>query len=54
MANTSSRGFTSMDDEKQAHEVSSDEAKNAGKKDGKAVRQDRAQMADIGREGDRH
>src|SRR6478752_4337114 len=67
MANTSLRGFASMDAAKQreiaskggkaahtkgtAHEWSSDEARNAGRKGGEAVSRDRAHMAAIGREG---
>ena len=61
------RGFASMDPEKQreiaskggkaahaqgrAHEFSSDEARNAGRKGGEVVSQDRKHMAEIGREG---
>ena len=67
MADTSNRGFASMDEEKQreiaskggkaahekgtAHEFSSEEAKEAGQKGGEAVSQDREHMAEIGREG---
>ena len=65
----SNRGFASMDEEKQreiaskgeraahesgnAHEFSSEEAREAGRKGGEAVSQDREHMADIGREGGR-
>ena len=61
------RGFAGMDREKQkeisskggraahakgtAHEFTADEARNAGRKGGQAVSQDRAHMAQIGREG---
>jgi uncharacterized protein len=67
MANTSKRGFASMDPNKQreiaskggraahakgtAHEFTSDEARVAGRKGGEAVSQDRAHMSTIGREG---
>ncbi len=67
MANTSKRGFASMDPSKQreiaskggraahakgtAHEFSSDEARVAGRKGGEAVSRDRAHMSAIGREG---
>ncbi len=67
MANTSKRGFASMDASKQreiaskggkaahakgtAHEFSSDEARVAGRKGGEAVSRDRAHMSTIGREG---
>ena len=67
MANTSKRGFASMDPAKQreiaskggraahakgtAHEFTSDEARVAGRKGGEAVSQDRAHMSAIGREG---
>lgn len=67
MSDTSKRGFASMDPEKQreiasqggkaahekgtAHEFSSEEAKEAGKKGGETVSQDREHMAEIGREG---
>ncbi|HKB80340.1 MAG TPA: KGG domain-containing protein [Thermoanaerobaculia bacterium] len=67
MANTSKRGFASMDRGKQreiaskggraahakgtAHEFTSDEARVAGRKGGEAVSQDRAHMSAIGREG---
>ena len=64
---TSSRGFASMDERKQreiasqggkaahqkgtAHEFTPDEARQAGKKGGEAVSQDRQHMAEIGRKG---
>ncbi len=67
MANTSKRGFASMDRSKQreiaskggraahakgtAHEFTSDEARIAGRKGGEAVSQDRQHMSTIGREG---
>ena len=67
MANTSKRGFASMDPSKQreiaskggraahakgtAHEFTTDEARVAGRKGGEAVSQDRAHMSAIGREG---
>lgn len=67
MANTSKRGFASMDRSKQreiaskggraahskgtAHEFTSDEARTAGRKGGEAVSRDRAHMSAIGREG---
>jgi len=67
MANTSKRGFASMDPSKQreiaskggraahskgtAHEFTSDEARLAGRKGGEAVSRDRAHMSAIGREG---
>src|SRR5437879_9363022 len=67
MANTSKRGFESMDPAKQreiaskggraahakgtAHEFTSDEARLAGRKGGEAVSRDRAHMSAIGREG---
>ncbi len=67
MANTSKRGFASMDRAKQreiaskggkaahakgtAHEFTSDEARVAGRKGGEAVSRDRAHMSAIGREG---
>ena len=63
----SNRGFASMDPQRQkeiaskggraahakgtAHEWSSDEARNAGRKGGETVSRDRAHMAAIGREG---
>lgn len=67
MAGKSRRGFASMDPAKQreiaskggraahekgtAHEWSSDEARNAGRKGGEVVSRDRSHMAAIGREG---
>ena len=67
MANTSKRGFASMDPAKQkeiaskggraahakgtAHEFTPDEARVAGRKGGEAVSRDRAHMSTIGREG---
>ena len=67
MANTSKRGFASMDATKQreiaskggraahakgtAHEFTTDEARVAGRKGGEAVSRDRAHMSAIGREG---
>ncbi len=67
MANTSKRGFASMDPGKQreiaskggraahakgtAHEFTSEEARVAGRKGGEAVSRDRAHMSAIGREG---
>lgn len=67
MANTSKRGFASMDRAKQreiaskggraahakgtAHEFTSDEARVAGRKGGEAVSRDRQHMSTIGREG---
>ncbi len=67
MTGKSRRGFASMDPARQkeiaskggraahekgtAHEWSSDEARNAGRKGGVIVSQDRAHMAAIGREG---
>jgi len=67
MANTSKRGFASMDAAKQreiaskggraahakgtAHEFTSDEARVAGRKGGEAVSRDRQHMSNIGREG---
>src|SRR4051812_20667724 len=67
MANTSKRGFASMDPGKQkeiaskggraahakgtAHEFTSDEARVAGRKGGEAVSRDREHMSAIGREG---
>src|SRR5216683_1492818 len=65
MANTSKRGFASMDPSKQreiaskggraahakgtAHEFTSDEARLAGRKGGEAVSRDRAHMSAIGK-----
>jgi len=67
MTGKSRRGFASMDPARQkeiaskggraahekgtAHEWSSDEARNAGRKGGVTVSQDREHMAAIGREG---
>lgn len=67
MAGTSNRGFASMNPEKQreiaskggraahakgtAHEFSSDEAREAGRKGGQAVSRNREHMAAIGRKG---
>ncbi len=64
---TGARGFASMDDEKQreiaskggkaahekgtAHEFTPDEAREAGRKGGQTVSQDREHMAEIGRKG---
>jgi len=63
----SNRGFAAMDDEKQrqiaseggkaahesgnAHEFTSEEAREAGRKGGETVSRDRQHMAEIGREG---
>ncbi|MBO9539755.1 stress-induced protein [bacterium] len=63
----STRGFAAMDQAKQreiaskggkaahekgtAHEFSSEEAREAGRKGGEAVSRDRAHMAEIGRHG---
>lgn len=67
MADTSRRGFASMDPEKKrmiaskggkaahqkgtAHEFTPDEARNAGRKGGERVSQNRDHMAAIGRKG---
>jgi general stress protein YciG len=67
MSDTSNRGFASMDDEEQreiaskggkaahekgtAHEFTSEEAREAGKKGGETVSQDREHMSDIGKKG---
>ena len=67
MSNTSRRGFASMDPDKQrqiaskggkaahakgtAHEFTPDEAREAGRKGGMVVSQNREHMAMIGREG---
>lgn len=67
MNGTSRRGFASMDPEKQraiaskggkaahakgtAHEFTPDEARDAGRKGGMVVSQNREHMATIGREG---
>lgn len=69
MNNTSRRGFASMDPGKQreiaskggraahakgtAHEFTPDEAREAGRKGGMVVSQNREHMAAIGREGGR-
>ena len=66
-ARTSRRGFAAMDQKKQkqiasmggraahergqAHEFTSEEARNAGRKGGQTVSQDRAHMAAIGKKG---
>lgn len=65
--NTSRRGFASMDSERQraiasaggkaahargtAHEYTPEKAREAGRKGGVAVSQNRAHMAEIGRKG---
>jgi uncharacterized protein len=70
MTNTSKRGFASMDEEKQreiaskggkaahqkgtAHEFTSEEAREAGRKGGETTSKDREFMAEIGREGGKH
>src|SRR5882724_13384090 len=70
MADTSNRGFASMDDDKQreiarkggqaahekgtAHEFSSEEAREAGRKGGETVSEDTGHMAEIGRQGGQH
>jgi general stress protein YciG len=67
--NTSTRGFASMDPDRQrqiareggkaahvkgtAHEFTSEEARNAGRKGGETVSKDREHMAEIGRKGGR-
>lgn len=67
MSDTSNRGFASMDDEKQreiaskggkaahekgtAHEFTSDEAREAGRKGGETVSEDREHMSEIGKKG---
>ncbi|MEB3182511.1 MAG: KGG domain-containing protein [Nostocaceae cyanobacterium] len=67
MADTSNRGFASMDEDKQreiaskggkaahekgtAHEFTSEEAREAGRKGGETTSQNREHMAKIGREG---
>lgn len=67
MANRSSRGFASMNTQKQreiarkggraahakgtAHEFTADEAREAGRKGGQAVSRNREHMASIGRRG---
>jgi general stress protein YciG len=66
---TGNRGFASMDEEQQreiaskggraaheqgtAHEFTSEEAREAGRRGGEAVSQDREHMAEIGAEGGR-
>jgi uncharacterized protein len=65
--NTSKRGFASMDEEKQreiaskggktaheegkAHEFTPEEAREAGRKGGETVSQDREHMSEIGKKG---
>lgn len=65
--NQSNRGFSGMDEDKQreiaaqggraahesgnAHEFSSEEAREAGRKGGEAVSQDREHMSEIGQKG---
>jgi general stress protein YciG len=67
--NASTRGFASMDPERQrqiareggkaahvkgtAHEFTPEEARNAGRKGGETVSKDREHMAEIGRKGGR-
>ena len=67
MADTSNRGFASRDDDKQreiaskggkaahekgtAHEFTSEEAREAGRKGGEAVSKDREHMSEIGKKG---
>ncbi|AFZ17270.1 KGG domain-containing protein [Allocoleopsis franciscana] len=67
MSDKSKRGFASMDEDKQreiaskggkaahekgtAHEFTSEEAREAGRKGGETVSQDRKHMSEIGREG---
>jgi uncharacterized protein len=67
VSDTSKRGFASMDEDKQreiaseggraahergtAHEFDSREAREAGRKGGETVSQDREHMAEIGRKG---
>ena len=67
---TSKRGFASMDEQKQreiaskgghaahekgtAHEFTPEEAREAGRKGGEAVSEDRQHMAEIGRKGGEH
>ena len=66
-SNTGNRGFASMDEDKQreiaskggkaahekgtAHEFTSEEAREAGRKGGEAVSQNREHMSEIGRKG---
>jgi uncharacterized protein len=70
LKNTSTRGFASMDPEKQkeiarlggktahqkgrAHQFNSDEARAAGKKGGEIVSRNREHMSMIGRKGGEH
>jgi uncharacterized protein len=70
MPDQDNRGFASMDDDKQrkiaskggkaahdkgtAHEFDSEEAREAGRKGGETVSQDRQHMSDIGRKGGQH
>ncbi|MFC0679650.1 KGG domain-containing protein [Lysobacter korlensis] len=65
--NSSNRGFAAMDEQKQreiaskggraahqsgnAHEFNSNEAREAGRKGGESVSQDRQHMSEIGRKG---
>jgi general stress protein YciG len=67
VSDKSNRGFAAMDDDKQreiaaeggrtahdkgtAHEFDSQEAREAGRKGGEIVSQDREHMAEIGKEG---
>jgi uncharacterized protein len=67
MADSNERGFAGMDDDKQreiaskggtaaheqgvAHEFNAREAREAGRKGGEVVSQDREHMAEIGRKG---
>ncbi len=67
MSDTSNRGFASMDDEKQreiaskggkaahekgtAHEFTPEEAREAGRKGGESVSEDREHMSEIGKKG---
>jgi general stress protein YciG len=67
MSDTSNRGFASMDDEKQreiaskggkaahekgtAHEFTPEEAREAGRKGGETVSEDREHMSEIGKKG---
>jgi uncharacterized protein len=66
-SNTGKQGFASMDEDKQreiaseggraahekgtAHEFTSEEAREAGRKGGESVSQDKEHMSEIGREG---
>ncbi|PLZ96812.1 stress-induced protein [Fischerella thermalis CCMEE 5268] len=70
MSDTSKRGFASMDEDKQreiaskggkaahekgtAHEFTSEEAREAGRKGGETTSKDREFMAEIGRQGGKH